>query len=345
MTLTVGLCLTVSCSQAPLPASFRHGERMERAKRYGAALDAYRQATTACGTRHRECAVAHLRVAEMHFKLGQWRAAQETYRDLARWTTDVPLASRAAFRAAAIDEENLQRPDAARTGYLDLLKRYPEQVAAEDALRRLCASFRATSKAADLARLLLELYRNQPRTAIADDLLYEAAMLYQKHNRLTEALQLLGTLVRAHPNSPLWHVALFRVAQLEERDGRWESAIASYRRLTATRKDAWLVGSENSVLLDDAQLRLGWVYWKKLRRADKALAAWNELIEKYSHSLLRDDALLHVAELEHERGARVRACQVLQQLIQRFPDGNRVRAAHHRISSWGCGSKSSAPRP
>jgi len=328
----------LSCTAARLPEAYRRGLQLEREGRHAAAVAAYREGARACGHDSPECRMCRLRLAETQARLGRHQEAVQSYRDLGAWTRDPATAARARERAAGVLEDHLRRPDRAFQLCLEVVLTFPAEVAAEDAFRRLLRLYPATHGGGDAAliRLLLRLHRRLARSPLADTILFAAARIYRKDRAAGQALALYDRVWADHPKGELADDALWEAAQILEEQERWTDALDRYRRLLATRKDAFFVGSYNSVHLDDAQLRVGQIKLEHLDDARGALEAFATLRDDFADSILRDDAQFWIAQIHLRQGDRAAACQALARLVRDFPDGNHVRRARELLGRTEC---------
>jgi TolA-binding protein len=333
---------TAACRPAQLPEPLRRAAELERRGKDREALAAYDGLLRSCRERDAlPCRIAGLRAAEALERLGRRREALDRYLALRRETRDRETAARAQDRAAELLERGGRPREALRLSR-GVIESFPGEVAAEDALRRLLRIQRFVLKRPDgeTARILLELFRELEATALGDNLLYEAAALYRRNQRRDEALALLDRLAARYPRSPLRDDALWHAGQLCEERADWEGALLRYGRLLATRRDALLLGSYDSVFLDDAQLRIGVLLLERRNDPRGALAAFALLRDDFPTSTLRDDAELWIAEVHRRRGDRGAACQALARLLRRFPDGNQTLRARELLRTLSCGGGS-----
>ena len=333
--LALAASLGAGCRVQRPPEALLRGDRLEAAGRTAEALEAYREAAAQCTEDRADCRLARLQVAETLDRLGRLREAERTYLELLTWTGELSTAARAADRAADLLERRGQREKALALSR-QIMERFPDEVAAEDSLRRTLRLLSSTRQQGALAQLLLRLYRELHLTGLGDNLLYEAARLYERNARQREAIALFDQLADGYAQSPLRDDSLWRAGQLLEAMQDWEGALHRYRRLLRTRRDAFLIGSYNSVRLPDAQLRVGLIYLDRLGNLDAAVAAFEELRDSFSDSTLRDDAQWWIAQTHLRAGRRQLACHDLRRLEVQFPDGNQLRKARLARAELGC---------
>jgi tetratricopeptide (TPR) repeat protein len=253
-------------------------------------------------------------------RLGRPAQAADTYERLPAAVPSLPGAGAAALVAAAGLRLELGE---ARRGY-DLywraLLEYPDEAAAEDALRHVLADGRRRDPR-QLYGVLRDLYARLGGSAVGDNLLWAMAELAREE--LADpgaAIEAADRLVAQYPTSPLRDDAAFLAARLARARQDPEGAAKRLRALLASREKSLIVGSYHSVHLDDAQLELALILRDDLARPRDALAELARLEKHYPDSVLRDDALYETAVTRAALGDRAGACRALADLKRRFPD-------------------------
>jgi len=318
-----------------MPEPYSRGVALEMHGHDRAALAAYSEGVARCTEDLAACRDLRLRRAETLARLGETRAAVACYLALRAFTRDPPTAARAQEGAAAL-LEGTGGHRAALDLSLNLIRTFPAETAADDALRRLVRWHVAAGRRGRLGHLLLTLFRELRDTPIGDNMLFEAARLYQDQRRPHEAIALCDQLTREYPRSALRDQCLWRAGQLLESLEDWAGALRRYRLLLAGRRDALLVGSYNSRHLDDAQLRVGLLLLEKLQDPHAALTSLEELRDEFPYSLLRDDAQFWIAQVHARAGDRAAACNDLRRLLRDFPDGNHAPRARAAMTQLPC---------
>jgi tetratricopeptide (TPR) repeat protein len=331
------VAVVAGCSGAPLPADFARAQSMEstdpeRARMLYEALD-----IRCRGERlpHDDCALAAVRLAELHQAGGRFREAEAVWRRAAEVTTQPRTAARALYRSAELLHGELSDDAAAAERAWHLVETYPEEIAADDALKlaiRLDEPRDWSGVAARLARLYPRLYKFD----IGDNLLYERGMILSRHDRAPDAIAIFDQLADSYAHSSLRDDGLWRAAELLRDSGDFEGALRRLRRILSSRKDALITGSYNYLQLDDAQLLVGRIYLDDLHDPKHAAEAFELLADDYPESRLRDDALYDLARARREQKDPRAACRALARLVKQFPDGNRVRAARAMQAELGC---------
>ncbi|MCS6911842.1 MAG: tetratricopeptide repeat protein [Myxococcales bacterium] len=334
----VALCL-VACAGAPLPDDLHRAQRLEAERRDEEALAAYAAARARCshaGARaHDDCALAALREAQLLERLGRTREAIEAFVRVRELTLDGRRAARALLRAALLRSDLGERDGALALCRL-IVRRWPDEVAAEDALRLLVQLVPDDPNLpAELDQLAREL---NPHAVSGFALLYRAERA-ERDGQLELAVATYDELWRRFPRGPLRDDAAWRAARLLRRMGRPSEAAVRLQRLQDTFVPAMFVGHYNKLLLDDAALLLGEIYLEDLGQPARAIAALEGLLRRQPTSLLADDALLLMARAALRQGgadAYARACAYLRRLRRDYPDGNRVRQAQQEEQRLGC---------
>jgi tetratricopeptide (TPR) repeat protein len=325
------------CSGAPLPADFSRAQSLEstdpaRARTIYDALDARCQTER---LRHDDCALVAVRLAELDEAAGQWRDAEAEWRRAADVTQKPRTAARALERAADVAHAELHDDGAAAALAWRVVEAYPDEIAADDALK-LAIRIDEPRDWPALAARLAALYPRVVKFDVGDNVLFERGMLLSRHGSAAEAIAIFDGLADAYPHSSLRDDGLWRAAELLRASGDFDGALRRLRRILASRKDALITGSYNYLQLDDAQLLTGRIYLDDLHDPARAAEAFELLADDYPESTLRDDALYDLARAKREQHDPAAACRALARLVKQFPDGNRVRAARALMQELAC---------
>jgi tetratricopeptide (TPR) repeat protein len=329
--------LAVGCSGAPLPADFAHAQSLEstdpeRARTLYEALDARCKTTP---LPHDDCGLVAVRLAELAEGARRWADAAAAWQRAAVVTTQSRTAARALQRAADVTHAELHDDGAAAALAWHVVETYPDEIAADDALRIAVRIDEARDWGA-LAARLGALYPRLVKFDVGDNVLYERGMLLSRHEHAAEAVAIFDQLADAYPHSSLRDDGLWRAAELLRAGGDFDGALHRLRRILSTRKDAIITGSYNYLQLDDAQLLVGRIYLEDLHDPAHAAEAFELLADDYPESTLRDDALYDLARARREAHDVPAACRALARLVKQFPDGNRVRQARSLQQELGC---------
>lgn len=324
----------------PLPDDLRRAQALEAERRDEEALSAYRAAHAHCsgpGARPRDdCGLAAFREAQLLEKLGRYPEAAAAFEAVRELTLDGRLSGRALVRAALLYAERLGRPDDALRLCRRAVRRWPDEIPAEDALRLLV---RLRRDSPDLDTELAGLFSDLGDHEVGAFLLLYRAERAERDGRPEDAVRLYDDLWRRYERGPLRDDAAYRLAVLLRRLGRSAEAAERLERLQRTFRPALIVGHYNTLLLDDAAFLLGQIYLQDLHRPDDAIEACKGLLKRQPTSLYCDDALLLMAQaaLQRQPPDRAEACRYLQRLRHDYPDGNMVGRAVREEERLGCG--------
>lgn len=324
-----------ACVSSPQYDPFRHGASLLARGHHSSALRAFQNASAQCSNDTPQCRAGWLRTAELQASLGQRKTAFLTYQTIQTRTHDPETVARSQDRMAdLLEQDPHQRTIAIYLSQKNIIE-WPNEIAAEDSLRRIVRLYHRQQDAS-LAWLLLDLVKRTQGTVIAEHILFAAAEEYERYQRRYEALALYDRLVAIYPRSALKDDCLWRAGHLLEAQQNWSEAIKRYRKLLATRKDAFILGSYNSIYLDDAQMRIGIIKLEMLHNIEEALHAFQELRDDFPYSSLRDDAQWYIALIHLRAGNHGSACQDLKRLINNFPSSNRRREAIQKAQILAC---------
>ncbi|HTJ42458.1 MAG TPA: tetratricopeptide repeat protein [Kofleriaceae bacterium] len=325
----------VACSApAPLPELAR-AERAERAGRTDEALAQYRAAQKTCtgikGERRRReiCGQALVGEASLLADSGRTDEAIRAFAAIPeRAGGDPPPSAQGLFRAGQLALERAEAktpPDDREVAQAwNLLWRtvteYPDEAFAGDAIELLVRDGRGRDARA-LYDELGKLGGALDDTKVADNLLWAMADLaeHELHDPAA-ARALYDRIDEDHKDSGLRDDAYWRAANLSRAIGDPQGAVTRLRTFLATREVAFGAGSYFSIWLDDAQLLLGQILRDDLHDNAGAATAFRQLPELYPASILRDDALIELAETLAASGDAKGACDALAKLKHDWPD-------------------------
>lgn len=337
--------LFAACSGAPLPSDLDRAQALEAARDDAGALAAWRAIRESCAQKgprpHDDCGLAATREAQLEERLGRFADAARDYEALPDRTVDPRKAARGVARAAAIAADELHDEARALRVAWSCVARWPDEVPADDALALAVRIEKRRDPAALLAKLDA-LTERLGSDDLADNLLFDAGEVALAAGDEPGAIARWDLLDQRFPRSPLRDDANWRAAAILRTRKDPKGAIERLERILRTRRDALIVGSYNSVWLDDAQLELGRVWLDDLHDPGHAEEAFALLADDYPDSTLRDDGLFELARARLARhtppsGADVTgACRALERLLEEIPDGNRARAAKAERERLGC---------
>lgn len=292
----------------------------------------------ALARRKDDCGVAWTRQAELLERLGRPEEALATWEQVAARAGDARHAARGLARAAGLAAQ-MGRNEQALALAWRCVDEYPAEVGADDALElalRLEAQRTPGRPLLALRDRLDALALRDAHLDLGDNLLLAAAGLSAKLGDLDGAVRRDDALAARYPRSSLRDDALWQAAALLRAAHRPNEALDRLRAILATRRTAWIVGSYNSIYLDDAQLLVGRILLDELHDPRRAGAAFLKLADEYRDSLLRDDALLELARARLAMDDHDGACAALGRLLRQYPDGNQARKATEQAHALGC---------
>jgi tetratricopeptide (TPR) repeat protein len=336
------LLFLAGCPAAPLPedpyvAEVTRAARAERADRHGEAAEAYAQAATL--TQDPEVALTALyRAAQATERAGDIEAALAMYVDLADRFPGTQEGGRGLYDAARLSRA-LGRDDQAVALWLRQIRAEPGSALADMAVRRLYQTHADHEDWAGFDELVTaELAEDRQRPAD----LQAALFLFRARARadLDRPREAYADLTAglegcAYPFCCYWDDLPWLGAQIALDEGEYRLAIEWLDELLQWKEECWFTGSYYSTYYDDAQRLKAELLRDELGEPEEAAAAFLEL-ENFADSTLRDDGLLEAARLFLERlGDPGRACDLLEELLEEYPDSNQRRAAEELLAACG----------
>ncbi len=325
----------VGCSAPAYPAAFRQARRAENAGDLPLARQKYSQVFHSDG-RAADRAAAGMRLASVLVRLGRIEDAVSTYLKVESGPGQGKReGARALFRAGSLLADRLGKANRAETLWRKVIIRYPDTVAAQDALSRLLARFFDRFSPKQILNFLADLTRKLPGTALAPHVAWEAARICR--SSLSDpacAFSWCRRTWKAAPRGSLADDALICAARQARAMGKPRVAQVWYRRLLGTREDAVIVGSYHSEWLDDALFELGILYLDNLRDTKRAIETFKTLKRSYPSSILRDDAQWWICLARLRQGRRAKAMACWHRLVSEFPSSRFVREKP-ALADWG----------
>jgi tetratricopeptide (TPR) repeat protein len=251
---------------------------------------------------------------------GKKKEAAERFEALAADHPTSRLASRALASAGAIQQWDLGDIDKAVSLYDRVLKGPDDRPGIMPALiQRLGIERDRAGPRAELA-FAEKLDRARPNASYAPWLLLHAAsILADDLADPKRALAPLERIRKSFAKSTRADEALMKEAELLRRLGRPREALRLYRAIIDTESSSLVVGDYNSTKLDDAYYQTGETCRRDLKDGERALEAYEALVEHLPLSRLVDDALAHAAEVAAERGDLARSAKDLDRLAKLRP--------------------------
>jgi tetratricopeptide (TPR) repeat protein len=334
----VVLLVWVACSAAPIPRDLARAESLERAGRRDEAIAAYREAQRACDPER--CGEAYRGEAALVEDSGDKATAARLWAAIPeRIPWDKETSATGLKNAALL---YLTLGDDARA--YDLLWRviaaYPEEAAADDALRHVVADGRRRNPT-QLLEALERLYGGLARTNIGDNLLWEEALvLHDDLHDDARALGALDRLVSTYPHSPTLDEALWLAAQLARALGDPAGAVHRLRRLLATREPGNRIGAYISPFLPKSQLTIGLILRDDLHRPADAVPELRQVAHDFPESIYLDDAQFEIAVAYDRMGDGAGVCQALAELAAKYPESKYELAQAPALArTHGCGER------
>jgi tetratricopeptide (TPR) repeat protein len=321
---------TVGCGPPAPPADLARAEKLRQRGDDAAALVAYDAATATCaklrdrGRRARFCGLAFSGRADVLERLGRPDEAAQAYEDCAAAIPDADATAAGCLHAAAMLRLRLGQDARAYDLFWKVIVAFPDETAAEDALRVVVRDGRRRAPA-QLDDVLGRLYERLAESELADNLLFARADV--REHELGDprgALDLADRLVERYPTAALADDALWVGANLARRLDDPKGALRRLEALLATRETAYLVGSYHSIWLDDAQLLAAVIWRDDLGEPKRALALLGDLPRHYPDSILRDDAVWEAALTRAALADRPGACRDLGTLAAKYPDSKHL---------------------
>jgi tetratricopeptide (TPR) repeat protein len=138
--------------------------------------------------------------------------------------------------------------------------------------------------------LILQYFINENRFQFADALKqYSHGELLARQYKIGEAIQELSSIIDIYPTAPLADDALLKKAEYSIQLKRFVDALASYQKLLMDYKD--------SIEKDKTEFKIGELYQFYLLDKQKAIDAYEVILEKYPFSLYVDQARKRIRQL------------------------------------------------
>ena len=235
---------------------------------------------------------------------------------------------------ALYEVAKLAGDDEAIDARLAVVHRYPEEVAAEFALKDIVRIMSSHDQLRELEALLITLAPDVADTEVGDNVWFELAML--RHRDLADAngaLDAYRELFARYEDGPLADDALWEMANIYREHQMWEPALALLEIIAGDVKTSWFIGSYNSGWLDGAMYDIGWIKLLYLGDYDGAIHWFKRYLKKFPHGLLSDDAAWNIVEARRLSGDEERYQKGLREFIRAYPESRYVRQATVRLGS------------
>ena len=118
---------------------------------------------------------------------------------------------------------------------------------------------------------------------------YSRAELLARQYKLSEAIQELSSIIDIYPAAPLADDVLLKKAEYSIQLKQYAGALADYQKL--------LIDYKESIEKDKTQFKIGELYELYLLDKQKAIAAYEIILEKYPFSLFVEQARKRIRQL------------------------------------------------
>ncbi len=133
-----------------------------------------------------------------------------------------------------------------------------------------------------------------------------------------------------YPRGQRWDDTFTRLADMAEEDQDHEAAVAYLERMIDPHALGLAPGSYTLPHMPDAALRIAHILRDEIQDVDRAAVAFQRMYEGFPTSLLRDDALVELGEMQLDAGRRDAGCETLARAIREFEVGSAARRARAR---------------
>lgn len=319
-------------------------DRHHTAGRDGEAIDAWRDAADTAERRVDRDEAEHRAALSLRTE-GRLDEALALFDGIAAREPVSRRTVRAMFEAARIRLERGER-DAALAAFRRICFDHPAAGQASRSLTFLLRELQAGAEGDDVAiALLRELDGSVRATDLGDDVLTELAAILRERGQRDDARALYERIVAEHPypRGQRWDDTFMRLADMAEEDGDHEAAIAYLERMIDPHALGLAPGSYTLPHMPDAALRIAHILRDEIHDVDRAVLAYRRMYEGFPTSLLRDDALVELGELELDAGRRSLGCETLARAIGEFEVGSAARRARERHASECSGGAPTTP--
>jgi len=148
------------------------------------------------------------------------------------------------------------------------------------------------SDAANDALSLLTFIEQHTPTSAAALKEFARAQVLVRQRKFPDALVVLQNLEENDKTSSLLDEILILKGNLLAATGRYHEAIVAYETLSTKFPE--------SIMLDQAMMKVGYIYESKLNNAKEAIARYQKVLEQFPHSLFANEARRRIRELRGE---------------------------------------------
>lgn len=262
-----------------------------------------------------------LNLAKLALATGEEDVARERLRDLANSEPRDLWGANAALQLC-----DLRSYDDAC--YVGVIRRFPEEIASERALRRLGREFTDRGEFAKFDELLTSLADEDDirDSELGDNLWFAAAE--NRYDNLRDpdgALDAYRTLHDRYRKGPLADDALWEMANIYRDHQHWQPALALLDKISEEVESSWFIGSYESNWVDNAMYDRAVIRMLFLEEYDAAAKNFREFLRRDIATMLADDAAWHLAHIERLRGDEAAYRRAIRDFVEQFPDSRLVR--------------------
>ena len=240
---------------------------------------------------------------------GQARQALNRIRQSHQWNMpDLSVTELFEYAERLYDAKEFGK---AEVQYQALMDKQSDHRLADDALLKmgLCAYYENRySEAADRFRTLYSQYHDSHHAAQAVYWLGKIYLARRQDERFKSNVALLQNKYRSSP----WAAkATYELGAFHENRHEYWSAITAYRTILAYHS--------SSSLVDDAAWKSGWIYYKKLKRPEKALQMWEYALKLQPQGDMSDRCSYWSGKLYEEMNLKPEAEKAYQAVWDNHP--------------------------
>ncbi|HHH29413.1 MAG TPA: tetratricopeptide repeat protein [Polyangiaceae bacterium] len=312
--------------------SFHAAKRAYAAGRYAEAAALYGEAA-GDAQRVKDRDEAFFMQARMYEKLERYEAARERYETILKVSPRGTRAGRAAFEIATLQIEHGD-PEKGWKALEEAIRRYPNHGSARRGLELWAEHVGERDGEEALRAVLARWLVEMKGSVIEQQLRYERARSFRRGGDLAAAHAAFVETARHHPYpmGTLTDDAWWFASLVAEERGDYEQAVADLRSLLASREVA-TGGSYERPRYPHAQMRIAELYRDRLGDRRAAMKAFRRVYEEHETSILADDAMWWEAVLERWDGDSGAACDLGEDLRERFPSSRYLRCLDRLCST------------
>ncbi|HSF30063.1 MAG TPA: tetratricopeptide repeat protein [Candidatus Tectomicrobia bacterium] len=256
----------------------------------------------------------------VHYQGNDWPKAVPEFEQVVRQYPQAPIRPEALYRLGEV-QFNLKSSDKAIAIYQQLLREYPQERLAPNARFRIGWVRYKAGDNEQAIRDLSELVRQHPDHPIAAEAHYWLGMAHIGEKQLDEARAQFERVLALQPAADIASPAILRLGDTLYNQGKYTQAIDAYARLTTGgTPDAHTPDAEYGIILSLYQLR----------RLNEYATRARAFTARYPTHPLSVTVLYQLAELYEAENRPQLALETLQEVINRFGQGELAEPAHLR---------------